>query len=70
VSPFSVLRQVRRLDPAAGRIKVLKKYFGELPVTALEEPAVVNRFKSESDYARNVEIATMHNRVSRRVGRA
>jgi hypothetical protein len=51
---------IRSLDTAAGRIKVLKRYFGELPVKALEEPAVINRFKSESDYARNVEIATMH----------
>lgn len=39
---------------------MLKKYFGELPVKALEEPATVNRFKTESDYARKVEIATMH----------
>ncbi|MGH9383401.1 MAG: hypothetical protein ACRD2N_03810, partial [Vicinamibacterales bacterium] len=33
---------IRSLDTAAGRIKVLKQYFGDLPVRALEEPAVVN----------------------------
>ena len=43
-----------------GRIKVLKQHFGHLPVKALEEPAVVNRFKTESEYARRVEIATLH----------
>jgi integrase len=51
---------IRSLDTAAGRIKVLKEYFGDLPVKALEEPAVINRFKIESEYARKVEISTLH----------
>jgi hypothetical protein len=51
---------IRSLDTAAGRIKVLKQYFGDLPVRALEDAAVVNRFKTESDYAHKVEIATLH----------
>jgi integrase/recombinase XerC len=51
---------IRSLDTAAGRLKVLKQYFGDLPVKALEEPAVINRFKAESEYARRVEIATLH----------
>jgi integrase len=51
---------IRSLDTAAGRIKVLKQYFGDLPVKALEEPAVINRFKTESEYARKVEISTLH----------
>ena len=51
---------IRSLDTAAGRIKVLKQYFGDLPVKALEEPAVINRFKTESGYARRVEISTLH----------
>ena len=42
---------IRSLDTAAGRLKVLKQYFGDLPVKALEEPAVINRFKAESEYA-------------------
>ena len=51
---------IRSLDTAAGRIKVLKQYFGDLPVSALEDAAVVNRFKTESDYASRVEISTLH----------
>jgi hypothetical protein len=51
---------IRSLDTAAGRIKVLKRYFGDLAVKALEEPAVINRFKTESEYARKVEISTLH----------
>ena len=51
---------IRSLDTAAGRIRVLKKYLGELPVKALEQAEVINRFKTESEYARNVEISTLH----------
>jgi hypothetical protein len=47
---------IRSLDTATGRIRVLKKYFGELPVKALEHADVINRFKTESEYARSVEI--------------
>ena len=41
---------IRSLDTAAGRIKVLKQHLGDLPVKALEEPAIINRFKTESEY--------------------
>jgi integrase len=51
---------IRSLDTAGGRIKVLKQYLGDLPVRALEEPVVVNRFKIESEYSRKVEISTLH----------
>lgn len=51
---------IRSLDTAAGRIRVLKKHFGDLPVKALEQADIINRFKTESDYAKKVEIATMH----------
>jgi len=51
---------IRSLDTAAGRIRVLKKYFGELPVKALEHADVINRFKTESEYAQSVEISTLH----------
>ena len=39
---------------------MLKKYVGELSLDALEEPDEINRFKSESAYARRVELATIH----------
>jgi hypothetical protein len=51
---------IRSLDTAAGRIKVLKQHFGDLPIKALEEPALINRFKTESEYLRRVEISTLH----------
>jgi hypothetical protein len=51
---------IRSLDTAAGRIKVLKQHFGDLPIKALEEPAPINRFKTESEYSRRVEISTLH----------
>lgn len=37
---------IRSPDTISGRLKVLKKYLGDLPVKTLEEPAVVNRFKT------------------------
>jgi hypothetical protein len=49
---------IRSLDTAGGRIKVLKQHF-DLPVKTLEEPAIINRFKTESDYSRKVEISTL-----------
>jgi integrase len=42
------------------RVAVLKEHLGELPLDALEEPDEINRFKNESDYAEEVEIATVH----------
>jgi hypothetical protein len=51
---------IRSLDTAAGRIKVLKQHFGDLPVKTLDEPAIINRFKTESEYSRKVEISTLH----------
>jgi integrase len=51
---------IRSLDTAAGRIETLKQHFGELPIKALEDASIINRFKSESAYARRVEISTLH----------
>ena len=45
---------------AAAASRVLKEHLGELPLDALEEPDEINRFKTDSDYAEEVEIATMH----------
>jgi integrase len=42
------------------RIAVLKKYLGDLPLDSLEEPDDINRFKTDSDYAEDVELATIH----------
>ena len=51
---------LRSIDAMRSRIKVLKAYFGELPVKSLEEAEIINRFKSDSEYADEVEIATLH----------
>jgi integrase len=51
---------LRSIATVRSRIKVLKQYFGELPVNALEDPEVINRFKCDSEYADDVEIATLH----------
>ncbi len=51
---------LKSVNSTCSRIDVLKKHFGELPLDALEEPDVINRFKSGSDYAKRVELATIH----------
>jgi integrase len=42
------------------RIGILKEHLGALPPSALEEPDQINRFKTDSEYAEDVELATMH----------
>ncbi len=42
------------------RVAVLKKHLGDLPLDSLEEPDDINRFKTDSDYAEEVELATLH----------
>jgi hypothetical protein len=39
---------------------VLKQHLGHLALSALEEPDDINRFKTDSDYAEDVELATIH----------
>ena len=53
----AVLRSIRSIR---SRVAALKEHLGELPLDALEEPDEINRFKTESDYADEVEIATIH----------
>jgi integrase len=51
---------LRSIPSVLSRVSALKTYLGELPLDALEEPDEINRFKTESDYAEEVEIATVH----------
>ena len=44
---------------------MLKEHFGHLPLVALEEPDDINRFKTDSDYAEDVEIASVHRVLER-----
>jgi len=51
---------LKSINSTRSRIEVLKRHLGELTLDALEEPDVINRFKSGSEYAKRVELATIH----------
>ena len=51
---------LRSIAAVRSRVGVLKEHLGELSLTELEDPDVINQFKSDSEYAEDVEIATMH----------
>lgn len=51
---------LRSIAAVRSRVGVLKQHLGELPLSALEDPDEVNQFKTDSEYAEDVEIATMH----------
>jgi hypothetical protein len=50
----------RSVKSICSRIAALKEHLGKLPLDALEEPDDINRFKTESEYAEEAEIATVH----------
>jgi hypothetical protein len=47
------------------QIAVLKGHLGHLPLAAIEDPDEINRFKTESDYAEDVELASVHRVLER-----
>ncbi len=51
---------LRSISAVRSRVAVLQQYLGDLALSALEPPGEINPFKTESDYAEDVEIATMH----------
>ncbi len=51
---------LRSVSAIRSRVGVLKEHLGTLPLIALEEPDEINQFKTDSEYAEDVEIATMH----------
>jgi len=51
---------LRGIAAVRSRIGVLKEHLGQLPLPALEDPGEINQFKTDSEYAEDVEIATMH----------
>jgi integrase len=51
---------LRSIAAVRSRVGVLKEHVGELRLVELEDPDVINRFKTDSEYAEDVEIATMH----------
>jgi integrase len=54
---------LRSLHTVKSQISVLKEYLGSLPVSAIEEPDEINRFKA--DYGEDVEIASVHRVLER-----
>jgi integrase len=56
---------LRSLGSVKSQLSILKQHLGQLPLSALEEPDEINRFKSDSDYAEDVEIASMHRVLER-----
>lgn len=56
---------LRSLHTVRSQISVLKQQFGRLPVSALEDADEINRFKSDSDYAEDVALASMHRVLER-----
>jgi integrase len=56
---------LRSLGSVKSQLSVLKQHLGHLPLSALEEPDEINRFKTDSDYAEDVELASMHRVLER-----
>jgi hypothetical protein len=51
---------LRSFRSVCSQAATLKEHLGHLPLSALEEPDEINRFKTNSDYAEDVEVASVH----------
>src|SRR5688500_7400610 len=51
---------LRSISAVRSRISVLKDHLGDCALSALEGADEINRFKTESESAEDVEIVTMH----------
>jgi hypothetical protein len=47
------------------QITVLRNNLGHLPLRALEDPDEINRFKTDSEWAEDVEVASIHRVLER-----
>src|SRR3989442_1456310 len=56
---------LRSIGSVRSQVAVLKEHLGNLPLSALEEPDEINRFKADSDYAEDVELASVHRVLER-----
>jgi hypothetical protein len=56
---------LRSLGSVRSQIAVLKEHLGHLPLASIEDPDEINRFKTESDYAEDVELASVHRVLER-----
>src|SRR5438093_1822894 len=56
---------LRSLGSVRSQVSVLKQHLGHLPLSSLEEPDEMTQFKTDSDYAEDVELASMHRVLER-----
>jgi integrase len=56
---------LRSISSVVGQIKVLKQHLGSLPLSALEDPDEINRFKTDSAYCEDLELASIHRVLER-----
>jgi hypothetical protein len=56
---------LRSLGSVRSQVSILKQHLGRLPLSALEEPDEINRFKTDSDWAEDVELASVHHVLER-----
>ena len=56
---------LRSIGSVRSQIAVLKEQLGNLPLSGLEDPDEINRFKTNSDYAEDVELASVHRVLER-----
>jgi hypothetical protein len=60
---------LRSIAAVRSRVGVLKELIGELWLTESEDPDVINQFKTDSEYAEDVEVATVPPRPRNAAGR-
>src|SRR6202022_1352199 len=56
---------LRSVATVRSQVSVLKDHFGSRPRSAIEDPDEINRFKTDSDYAEELEIASIHRVLER-----
>src|SRR5436305_4306140 len=56
---------LRSIATVESQLRRLKEQLGHLPLEALEDPDEINRLKTSSDYAEDLEIASIHRVLER-----
>ena len=56
---------LRSIGSVRSQIGILKEHLGNAPLAALEDADEINRFKTDSEYAEDVEIASIHRVLER-----
>jgi hypothetical protein len=56
---------LRSINSVRCQVTVLKQHFGEMALPALEDADEINRFKTDSEYAEDLEVASVHRVLER-----